>query len=176
MKRWLKIWLIGVGVILLVAVLIGLALGSSYETRQEQAIKAPPAKIHGYVSSLHRWRAQIEEGLRRQDPTVKVTMEGPESGAGSTLRWTGEKIGDGWVVITKDDPALGVWYEAAIRDDEVNLRGSITYETSGDTTNVVVQTEGDLPPVIGGYIAAYIEEQLRAQVAQGLEQLKKELE
>jgi hypothetical protein len=130
-KRWLKIWLIGVGVILLVTILIGLALGSSVETRQEQAIKARPAKIHRYVASLHRWRAQIEEGLRKQDPTVKVTMEGPDSGAGSTLRWTGESLGEGWVTITRDDPALGVWYEAAIRDNEVNLRGSITYETRG---------------------------------------------
>jgi hypothetical protein len=30
--------------------------------------------------------------------------------------------------------------------------------------------------VIGGYIAAYIEEQLRAQVANGLEELRKEVE
>ena len=176
MKRWLKIWLIGVGVILLVAVLIGLALGSSVETRHEQAIKAPSAKIHRYVASLHRWRAQIEQGLRQQDPSVKVTLEGPDAGAGSMLRWSGEELGDGWVMITRDDPALGIWYEAAVRDDEPNLRGSITYEVSGGTTNVVVQTEGDLPPVIGGYIAGYIEEQLRAHVAQGLEQLKKDLE
>jgi hypothetical protein len=176
MKRWLKIWAIGVGVIIVVTVLIGLALGSGYEVREEQTIKAPPRKIHPYVNNLHRWREQVEHGLRQQDPTVKVTLEGPEKGAGSTLRWSGDDIGIGHVTIVREDVKEGVWYEAAIRGDEVNMRAAVTYAVEGKNTNVAVHTEGDLPPVIGGYIASLVEEQLRAQITRGLEELKKEVE
>lgn len=176
MKRWLKIWAIGVGVIIIITVLVGLALGSSYEVREEQTIQASPAKIHKYVGNLHRWRAQVEQGLRQQDPTVTVTLEGPASGAGSTLRWSGEEIGVGRISIVREDVKEGVWYEAAIRGDEVNMHASVIYETTGKETKVVVTTEGDLPPVVGGYIATIVEEQLRMQITRGLEELKKEIE
>jgi hypothetical protein len=175
MKTWLKIGLAVVGVAILAAVVIGLALGSRFEVHEEQVVDASPDTIHDYLTPLHLWREPVQKGIAKEDPTAVVTTDGPESGVGSMLRWSGEGIGEGWVKITQEDPDRGVWYEFG-SGDETTAQASITYDERDEGTNLVVDCRGELDLVIGGYIAPFMEDKAGEAVAWGLQELKKEIE
>lgn len=175
-RTGLKIWLIGLGVLILVAVLYGVAMGSRVEVKTTETIKAPREKVYARLSSFGPWKDRFSEALKKEDPTAVVTVSGPEQGEGGTISWTGDKLGQGRITIVRSEPETGVWYEGAIRSDEVNIRGSVTYEATADGTKVTADMEGDLPPVIGGFVRGYIEEQFREMVEQALADLKREVE
>lgn len=171
-----KIWLGGIVVLVVIAVLIGLMLGSGVEVEESETINATPAEIHASLNSFKPWRDKLTETLKQQDSTVEVTLSGPDNGPGASLEWTGEKLGKGRVTITRAEPDAGVWFEGAIRSDDVNARGSVTYAPGDDGTKVTAKLDGDLPPVIGGYVSGLLEEQIHEAMKQALKDLKRDLE
>ena len=66
-------------------------------------------------------------------------------------------MGRGRLVMTREDAGEGIWLDEAIESDELNAKGSITYERIGDTsTRVTWRDEGRLPFVLGGLMASSV--------------------
>lgn len=172
MKKAFKVFAIGFVAILLVALVIGLLLPSRWEAGATVDINAEPAIIHEYVSSFENWQKWATDAVKTEDPTAVVTI----SEDGRSMSWKGERMGRGRMSITRDEPGKGIWYEAAIESDEVNGSGHITYERVDGITRVTWHDEGKLPPVIGGYFAAMVNQALSDHFAKSLAKLKTELE
>ena len=170
MKRTIKVFFIGFGLILLVAVLIGLALPNEWSAEARVTIDAEPAVIHPYVSDFEQWQVWATDNMKTEDPTAEVTVTG--TGVGATMTWTGDRMGQGRIVITESDPARGISYDAAIKSDELNGRGWIRYEVTPEGTVVTWHDEGDLPPVIGSYFAGMVNQTLSEHFEKSLTKLK----
>ena len=174
MKRALKVFFFGLGAILLVTLVIGLLLPSEWSADATVTMKAEPAEIHGYVSDFDQWAAWATENMKTEDPSAEVTVTG--TGVGATMTWKGDKMGRGKIVITESDPATGIKYESAIESDEINGRGSISYQKTDEGTVVTWHDEGDLPPVIGGYFAGMVNQALSDHFEKSLGKLKQAVE
>lgn len=171
MKKFLRIAAITLAGIVLLLVVVGLLLPREWHVEQSIVIDAPPETVHPYVENFRNWPdwAGWNDAL---DPTLRREYEGPESGVGAVQRWQGEKMGRGELTITKSDPQAGVWYDGKIETDEVNAHGSITYEPAAEGTRVIWTDTGQLPPIIGGYFAGFVETALADHFQTGLERLK----
>jgi hypothetical protein len=174
MKSTFKIFLIGLGVILLFTVIVGLLLPGEWRAEARVSISAEPAAIHEHVGDLNRWSGWATTGLKEQDPTAVITVTG--EGVGASMSWTGDRVGQGRIVITEIDPAGGIRYDAAFKGDEINARGRISYESSPEGTIVTWVEEGALPPVIGGYFGGMVSQSVQEQLQLNLEALKQAVE
>jgi hypothetical protein len=175
MRPWLKISGGVLVTLVLLIVIAGLVMGNEFNARQELVIEASTDEIHDYLMPLHLWREPVQKGLSKEDPSAVVTVDGPESGVGSMLRWRGDDIGEGWVKIVQADEDRGVWYEFG-RGDTITARANISYEDHDDGTLLVVNCRGELTPVVGAYFVPYLESKLNETIAWGLLELKKEIE
>lgn len=176
MKKSLKVFLFGLGAIVIGTVIIGALLPSEWDAEASIEIEASPAEIHPLVSSFKGWEKWSTEAMKREDPEAEVTFSGPESGVGATMQWTGEKMGRGRLTIVESDPLKGIAYEGAIESDEVNAKGWIHYEVTETGTRVTWHDEGDLPPIIGGLLAGGVNQALSEHFQKSLEKLKAAVE
>ncbi len=85
--------------LLILAVLVALFVGilalpsSRYAVDRSERIAAPPAVVFALVSDVSRWK----EWWALEDAEPKA--EGPTTGAGAKLTWSGEKAGEGSVTV-----------------------------------------------------------------------------
>jgi uncharacterized protein YndB with AHSA1/START domain len=75
-----------------------------YEITRSMVMAAPPAAVFAQVNDFHKWEAWSP--WAKLDPNAKTTFEGPESGQGAVLRWTGDKskVGTGSMTIVESKP------------------------------------------------------------------------
>jgi hypothetical protein len=123
------------------------------------------------LASFKQWETWATAAMRDADPSLKVTYSGPDSGAGATFSWKGDKFGEGQLKITRAD-ANGIEYESRLQSDQVNGHGWIKLENTSEGTRVTWHDEGKLPPVYGGYFAALMEQNLQNQFNAALAKLK----
>jgi hypothetical protein len=93
--------IVAIVVVILVAVLLGIAAAKPDTFRVERAtnIKAPPEKIFPLIDDLHNWNAWSP--WEEVDPQMKRTYSGAASGKGSVYEWDGNsKAGKGRMEIT----------------------------------------------------------------------------
>jgi uncharacterized protein YndB with AHSA1/START domain len=66
-------------------------------------ISAPPEKVFQNVNDLHQWEAWSP--WAKLDPNAKNTFEGPASGVGTAMAWSGNnKVGAGKMTVTESKP------------------------------------------------------------------------
>ncbi|MBZ0137551.1 MAG: SRPBCC family protein [Planctomycetes bacterium] len=168
MKKSLKVFLAGVGAILLFALVLGLILPSEWNAEARVTVDAAPARIHSMVGSLANWEKWATSAMTRHDPSAVVTI----SADGGSMSWTGDKLGTGRMTITENDPTTGIKYEGAYNSDDVSVWGGISYEHTQDGTLVVWREAGDLPPIIGPYLAGMTGQATSDSLAGNLGRLK----
>jgi uncharacterized protein YndB with AHSA1/START domain len=102
----LKILLV---VLLLMAAIIiyAAAKPSMFHVERSITIKASPEKVFPLIDDLHNWPRWAPQD--RDDPTMKLTFAGPESGTGATSNWRGSgNTGKGRMTITESIPPKAV--------------------------------------------------------------------
>ncbi|MCA8915120.1 MAG: SRPBCC family protein [Planctomycetes bacterium] len=171
MKKAMSIFAIGIVSVSLLTLVIGLFLPDHWEAESVQIIDAPAEQLLPRIASFKEWENWATFEMRKADPSLDVTYSGPESGAGATFSWTGERMGNGRLTITKVEEQT-VWYESAIQSDNVNGQGWIKLEHTSEGTRVTWHDEGKLPAVYGGYFAAMVEQNLKTQFSAALAKLK----
>jgi len=95
---------ISMGLILVIVVILGLALTQpdSYKVQRSARIKAPPAKIMGYLDDFHQWPAWSP--WEKKDPNMQRTFEGASSGKGAVYAWSGNgDVGQGRMEIVEEN-------------------------------------------------------------------------
>ena len=103
----LKIFLI-IAVVLVVAA-VGIVLYAStqpdtFRIQRATLINAPTDKVHAILTDLRRGAEWSP--FERQDPNLKRTFTGPDTGVGSALEWEGNsKVGAGKLSIVDATPS-----------------------------------------------------------------------
>lgn len=169
-KKLIKGVLIALVVLVVLFVVVGLILPTSYEVRRGIAIDAPAGAVFEWVDDLERWPQW--EPWREADPTIRVTLDETTRGLGARQSWTGDS-GTGELIFTKSDPGSGIAYDMVF-DGKYKSKGAVTYHTEGDgSTHVEWVMSGDTgTPIVGGYFALLMDPMVGPMFERGLEKLK----
>lgn len=162
-------------IFIVIVVVVGLFLPTSYTVEQSVVIDAAPDQIHKYVGNLNKWSAW--EPWREGDPTIVVTHGEKTQGVGASQSWVGES-GDGALTFTKDSPTEGIEYDLFFDDGAYVSQSAIAYDPLGDgETKVTWIMTGDIgAPVIGGYFALMMNSMIGEMFDKGLSNLKTTVE
>lgn len=89
---------LAVVVILLIVFITGQP--DEFTLKREAKISAPREKIFPHINDLRAWEAWSP--WAKLDPNAKNSFEGPASGVGAAMSWSGnKKIGEGRMIITE---------------------------------------------------------------------------
>ncbi len=95
--------LIAVAAILAIFTIVVALRPDDFRIARSTSISAPPEAAFAQVNDLHRW--QEMSPFAKLDPDAKYTFEGPRTGIGASLAWTGNsKVGEGRLTIIESRP------------------------------------------------------------------------
>jgi hypothetical protein len=171
-----QIVLAAVAAVALLLVGIGALLPRQWRVERSIMINAPPERVHRWAEDLAYWSrwAQWDQGpLAPRNELGELS-----SGAGATLTWRGRGRSHettGTVRITQSVPERGVWFEHRI-DTSKPSTATLSFEPKPGVTQVTWRDEGELPPIIGGFLLDYFQTRLGEHMSEGLERLKQLVE
>ena len=173
--RFLKTFLLAILVVLILVVVVGLFLPTSFTVQRSIVIEAGPQKVHEYVGDLSKWDDWTP--WKEEDPSIVVTRGEKISGVGASQYWVGES-GDGALTITKDSPQEGIEYDLVFEGGQYVCQSTLAYDELRDgVTRVTWIMNGDMgAPVIGGYFAIMMDSMVGEMFERGLSNLKKKVE
>lgn len=165
-----------VGLLVLVAVLIGVGalLGKDFRVERRVKIQSDLARVHEMCGELKSW-AQWEP-WREDDPTIVVTLGAATTGVGAHQSWSGDS-GKGELTFTRCDPQAGITYDMVFiegerRSPSVALMNYRQLEAGAVEVVWVIEGNVDMP-VIGGYLALMFDPMIGPLFEKGLAKLKK---
>src|SRR5262245_17499192 len=95
--------------IIAVAVVFIASRPSEFKVTRTATINASPESIFPHVNDLHQWDAWSP--WAKIDPNAKMTFEGPQSGVGAKMTWSGNNdVGEGSLTIEESTPSSKVRY------------------------------------------------------------------
>jgi len=90
----IKIILLTLAVLLAVLIVVIATRPATFSVSRSAVIAAPPAVVFAQVNDFRNWEAWSP--WAKLDPNSSVTFEGPESGAGAIMKWSGNnEVGEG---------------------------------------------------------------------------------
>lgn len=173
--RVVKNLLLAVLIILILIVVVGLFLPTSYTVERSVVVDAGPEKVHEYVGDLNKWEEWAP--WKEEDPTIVITRGEKTKGVGASQSWVGES-GDGALTITKDSPQEGIEYDLVFEGGLYECQSAMMYEELEDgDTKVTWKMNGDMnSPIIGGYFALMMDSMVGEMFDRGLNNLKRTVE
>ena len=136
-------WIAGVLVALVVLlIVIGLFLPSTFKVVRSQQIAAAPEKVYGLVADSRAWKQWSAWNLR--DPQMQIRYSGPPSGPGAKWEWTSKSQGDGAMTFTAAEPPRRVAYELFFPDFGTTSNGDFSFEPRAGGTLVTWSMNGDM--------------------------------
>ena len=125
---------ISMALIVVILVILGIALmqPDSFKVQRIATIKAPPAKVMGYLNDFHQWMAWSP--WEKLDPNMQRTFQGAAGGKGAVYAWSGnDEVGQGRMEIIENEMPTRL----AIKLDFIK-----PFESS-NRTEFVLQPQGD---------------------------------
>jgi hypothetical protein len=98
----LKKILVAIAVVVVVLLVVIATRAPTYRVSRSALINAPPAVVYAQIIDFHRWEAWSP--WAKLDPAMKTTYIGPASGPGAGYSWSGDKSGEGKMLITGATP------------------------------------------------------------------------
>jgi hypothetical protein len=92
--------LVALLIVFVLAVVIGVMLPSHGHIEREVEVSSPVRQVYDSLNGFRRFPQW--SWIRSQDPNVKMSFQGPETGNGAKINWssTNRRIGDGSLTIT----------------------------------------------------------------------------
>lgn len=177
--RLLPVFQIVVGAIALVALLltgIGALLPRHWRVERSIMINAPSHTVHRWAADLAYWPRWAQWDERALAPENQLGA--PSAGVGATLTWRARARSNettGSVRITESDPERGVWFEHRIGTGEPSF-AALLYNPKPGVTEVTWRDEGELSPIVGGFLLDYFQTRLGQHMSEGLARLKQLVE
>lgn len=108
-------------------------------------IPAPPEAVFPHVNELKKWDAWSP--WAKLDPNAKAVFEGPVTGVGSAMSWSGNsEIGEGKMTIVESDPNKRVKYRIDFVKPFANTSDAdFQFEPDGSGTKVTWTMTGERP-------------------------------
>jgi hypothetical protein len=168
--------LAAIAAVALLLIGIGALLPRQWRVERSIMIYAPPERVHRWAADLAYWSrwAQWDQGSL----APRNELGEPSSGPGATLTWRGRGRSHettGTVRITQSEPARGVWFEHRV-DGGKPTTATLSFEPKPGVTQVTWRDEGELPPIIGGFMLDYFQTRLAEHMGEGLERLEQLVE
>ena len=159
--------------IFIVFVFIGLFLKKDYYTTYELNIDAPILRVHTKINDLSTW---LEWGVwNENDPTLKVSLGSLSQGKGATTEWQGPS-GSGKIQLTQSQESH-ISYDVWFAKEALRNQGEFLLEKQKGKTLVKWNMWGQVNhPILGGYIAKFMEVMNRKMAEKSLQNLKAQLE
>jgi uncharacterized protein YndB with AHSA1/START domain len=99
-------------------------------------MSAPPEAVFAHVNDYHKWDAWSP--WAKLDPNAKATFEGPTSGTGATMTWSGnDKVGEGrqTIVESRPDEVIRIKLDF-LKPFKATSTAEFTFKPEGDQTVV----------------------------------------
>lgn len=132
----LKKILIGLAVLILGFIVVVALQPSEFRVDLTTVIAAPVADVFGQVNDLHKWKAWSP--WAKLDPDAKMSFEGPESGQGAAMSWSGnDKVGEGKMTVVESQPNAAVKLKVDfVKPFEGTSNSDFGFKPEGDGTAV----------------------------------------
>lgn len=155
-RKQLKVpvWLVAVPVLVGTIGIVLFLFPTSWHIRRSITISTAPQSIHPYLNDLKNWQKWAKRP--DADPSSKYIFKGAEEGVGAEMNWKGTTDW-GKMIITKSDPAKGLWYEMTDLQRNSFVEGSLTYTTNGKETQVDWEAKGKVGP-FSGFMVPFIKD------------------
>lgn len=107
-----------------------------FKVTRTTTVSAPPATVFAQVNDLRAWEAWSP--WAKLDPNAKSTYEGPGSGVGAVMRWSGNnKVGEGSMTIVDSRPSDLVRFKLTfLRPFKATNTAEFTFRPEGSQTIV----------------------------------------
>ncbi len=138
---WEIILLAVVAVIILMVIVVA-SRPADFRVTSTVRIAAPVDVVFDNVNDLHKWEAWSP--WAKMDPTAKNTYNGPDSGPGASMAWSGNnKVGAGKMTIadSRANEAIRINLEF-IRPFKASNLAEFTFKPEGDQTVVTWTMSG----------------------------------
>jgi carbon monoxide dehydrogenase subunit G len=177
MKKFLKITAFVVAGLFVAVTAGGFLLPRKMRVSRSITVGAPPEAIYPLIANLKDGWAQWSPFGPAVYQNLKMEYSGPAEGVGAVQRWDSPDSGDGYLRITRADPARGVEMELGMMQETYKATGSLLCEPATDGTRVTWTDEfdyGNNP--YRRYMSLIIGGALEQSFDQGLTALKKKVE
>ncbi len=165
-KKILKV----VAGLIVVFVVVGVFLPSTYTVQRATQISAPAELVYEHINNLKLSETWSPWG--EGDTTMKITYSGPAAGVGAKGTWTSESSGKGSQTITRSTPSSLVEIALDFGDQG---KGTAEYQLKpqGDALDVTWSMQGDVGfSLVGRYFALGMDGMLGPYFEKGLAKLK----
>ncbi|MBL7496906.1 SRPBCC family protein [Frankia sp. CNm7] len=146
---------------------------STFTVQRSTTVDAPPERIYGHITDFRQWRAWSPwEDL---DPNLTRAYSGPESGAGASYAWSGNrKAGQGRMKIIDADSPRTLRVELVF-EKPWKSRNDVVFsiEPAGDGSLVTWSMTGPRPLMLRllGFVMS-MEKMIGPDFEKGLARLK----
>ncbi len=170
MTRVLEV-LVSLLIVFALTIVVGVLLPSHGHVERTVEVSSPLRQIYDSVNTFRRfpeWSA-----MRRLDPQIKMTFEGPESGKGARVKWssTAPQVGDGSLEIAQSDQDSKVVMalDNAWSGDNKTYTVTLVPSQNGKTVNINWAYDADYGwNLIWRYAGLYIHGDPASQIALSL--------
>ena len=165
-------WALAVlGAVVLVIVLVGLVLPSTFAVERSIEIKAPARTIYDYIVEPKQWTKWSV--WTQRDPQMRITYSGPPFGMGAKWSWVSKSEGTGSMQLTRVEPDRRVEYALALADFGMKSVGALAIEPAGERLKLTWTTSGDVGPnPLKRYLAVMMDRMVGPDFEAGLANLK----
>jgi hypothetical protein len=172
MTRLLEI-LISFAIVAALFVAVGIFLPSSRSLSHSVETNRKPTIVFDTLNSFARFDEW--NPLVRRDPTVKLSMSGPQSGKGAAMSYTSKEMGAGRYEIVESDPGKKVTYAIENEQPGNDKRTSFLLKRvgrGGRNVEITQNYEVDYGfNIIGRYAGLYVNTNVGEDVKLGLSRL-----
>ena len=135
--------LIVVALVVAVILIVAAFQPSTYRVVRTATFAAPPASVFAHTNDLHSYQTWNPFG--KSDLAAAYAYEGPPTGVGSTLKWSGKgQTGEGTMTSVESRPNELVRYRLVfIRPMAGTGEMAFTLQAQGNQTLVTWSMEGD---------------------------------
>lgn len=157
------------------ALLVAAFLPSTYHVERSIIVNASPLQCYENVVNLEHYRNW--NPWSKMEPTAKQLVHSPSRGVGAKWSWNGEKIGEGSLTITKEQPGQGLETKLEfLRPMESVSVGKWRFIAQEQGTEIIWGNSGELDYPLGRFFGLTINDMLGKDFEKGLSNLKQYIE
>ena len=128
------------GVLLLLLIIVGFFLPSTYSAERSITVNAPVEVVFNQVNDLKNW--ETWGPWAAEDPNMTVTYGDITEGVGASHSWTSEKHGPGKLTIAKSEAHKMIRTDLDFYD-KGQAKGRFDFEPTDDGVKVTWGMDGD---------------------------------
>lgn len=130
------------GALVLLVLVVGFFIPSTFLVQRSTVINAAPNKIYNLVVEPRQWKKWSV--WTQRDPDMRITYSGPPFGMGAKWSWVSKSEGTGTMEFTRVEPDRAVEYSLFFPEFGMRSVGALRLEPAGAGTKVTWTSSGDV--------------------------------